>query len=296
MNQTNREYKNSVFKDLFSDEETALDLYNALTDSSFTIDDGLRFTTLENALFMGQLNDVSFTVSDKLVIFIEHQASISPNMPIRALMYIGRVYEKIIDRRAIYRTKFFTIPTPEFYVLYNGTDAYPDEKTLRLSDAFRCANIPGVGGENFQPLLPALELTVRVLNVNVGHNEKILEKCDVLRDYTVFIGQVRGRQRAGLTLKDAIAAAIDFCIANGILVEYLKNKGSEVRNMLFTEFNIEEAKEVWAEEIREEEQQKNTERLLEIARAMFTDGDSLEKIARNTGMPLETLKEKLIIQ
>ena len=91
MSHTNREYKNSVFKDLFSDEASALDLYNALTDSSFTIDDGLCFTTLENALFMGQLNDVSFTIGDKLVICIEHQASISPNMPIRALMYIGRV-------------------------------------------------------------------------------------------------------------------------------------------------------------------------------------------------------------
>jgi len=227
-------------------------------------------------------------------------------MPIRALMYIGRVYEKIIDRRAIYRTKLFTIPTPEFFVLYNGIDAYPDEKTLKLSDAFKRLNISGI--EN----LPALELTVRVLNVNVGHNEKILEKCNVLRGYAVFIEQVRGYQRAGRELKDAIAAAIDFCIANGILVEYLKTKGSEVHNMLFTEFNIEEAKEVWLEEAKEvwleeakevwleeakeEWLEEERERLLRVARAMFADGDSLEKIARNTGMPLETLKEKLRVQ
>ena len=294
MSQANREYKNSVFKDLFSDKATALDLYNALTDSSFTIDDGLCFTTLENALFMGQLNDVSFTIGDKLVICIEHQASISPNMPIRALMYIGRVYEKIIDRRATYRTKLFTIPTPEFYVLYNGADVCPDETTLRLSDAFRHVKIPGVES------LPALELTVRVLNVNVGHNEKILEKCDVLHNYAVFVGQVRDRKRAGLSLNEAITAAMDFCIANGILVEYLKNKGSEVHNMLFTEFNLEEAKEVWAEEVREEERLKTAERLeeerLEIARAMFIDGDSLEKIVRNTGTSLDALKEKLLVQ
>ena len=126
----------------------------------------------------------------------------------------------------------------------------------------------------------------------MGHNEKILEKCDVLRGYAVFVGQVRNRKRAGLTLNEAITAGIDFCIANGILVEYLKNKGSEVHNMLFTEFNLEEAKEVWLEEFREEER----ERLLGVARAMFTDGDSLEKIARNTGILLETLKEKLLVQ
>ena len=117
-----------------------------------------------------------------------------------------------------------------------------------------------------------------------------MEGCILLNN--VFVCQVRGRQRAGLTLKDATATAIDFCIANGILVEYLKSKGSEILNMLFTEFNLEEAKEVWKEEWLEEEQ----ERLLEIARAMFADGDSLEKIARNTKIPLETLKEKLLIQ
>ena len=301
MSQPNREYKDSVFRDLFHEAEAALDLYNALTDSRFTPDDELRFTTLENVLFMGQLNDVSFTIGNKLVIFIEHSSSICPNMPIRALMYIGRVYEKIIDRRATYRTKLFQIPTPEFYVLYNGADACPEEETLRLSDAFRLAGIPGIEG------LPTLELTVRVLNVNIGHNKKILEKCEVLRQYAFFVGEVHSRRNAGMTLEDAIPSAIDFCVANGILVEYLKTNSSEVRNMLFAEFNLEEAKEVWfgegieegiekgIEKGREEERLKNAEQLLEMARTMFADGDSLEKIARNTKIPLEILKEKLTI-
>jgi len=285
--QANREYKDSVFKDLFGDAETALELYNALTGRRFTIDDGLCFTTLESALFMGQLNDVSFTIGDKLVVFMEHSSTLPMNIPIRALMYMGRVYEKIIDRRAIYRTRLFTIPTPEFYVLYNGTDACPDDKTLKLSDAFRHVDIHG--GEN----LPMLELTVRVLNINVGHNEKILEKCDALRNYAVFIEQVRKHKQTGVTLEDAITAAIEFCVANGILVEYLKSKGSEVHNMLFTEFNLDEAKEVWFAEGREEGRE---EERLENARAMFAEGDSFERIARITGMPLETLKEKLTIQ
>ena len=79
----------------------------------------------------------------------------------------------------LYRTKLFTIPTPEFYVLHNGVDACPDENTLRLSDAFSRLNIPGIES------LPSLEPIIRVLNVNVGHNEKIFEKCDVLRGYAV---------------------------------------------------------------------------------------------------------------
>ena len=297
----NREYKNSVFKDLFHDEAAAIDLYNALTGSRFTIDDGLCFTTLDDALFMGRLNDISFTIGDKLIILIEHQASINQNMPLRALIYITRVYEKIIDNRAIYRSKLFKIPTPEFYVLYNGVKDCPDETTLKLSDAFKRVDIPGI--EKLP--LPMLELEVRVLNVNKGHNEEILEKCEVLRNYAVFIERIREYKKEGRSLEDAIAAAIDYCVARGILVEYLKNKGSEVRSMLFAEFDLETAQQVWREEGRVEGRVEGREEGIEIgidkgkletARAMFLEGDSLEKISRVTGIPLETLKEKLRVQ
>jgi predicted transposase/invertase (TIGR01784 family) len=79
--------------------------------------------------------------------------------------------------------------------------------------------------------------------------------------------------------------------------------------MLFTEFKMEEAQQVWFEEGREEGIEMGREEAqqawfeeglekgkLETARAMFADGDSLEKIARNTGMSLESLKEKLHVQ
>ena len=148
-------------------------------------------------------------------------------------------------------------------------------------------DIPGV--ERFL----SLELAVRVLNVNKGHNEKILERCEVLRGYAVFIGQVREYQQAGQTLEDAITAAIDYCVASGILVEYLISNGSEVRNMLFTEFNIEDAKQVWREEAFEEGIEKGK---LEDARAMFLEGFDFETISRVTKLPMEFLKEKLRVQ
>ena len=92
MSTPNLEYKNSMFKDLFADKTTVLKLYNALTGSSYTMEDDLHFTTIENALFMDRLNDISFTIGDKLVVLIEHQASVNENMPLRALIYIGRIY------------------------------------------------------------------------------------------------------------------------------------------------------------------------------------------------------------
>ena len=94
MGKPNREYKSSMFKDLFSNVTAALELYNALTSSHFTVDDGLFFTTLENALFMDWLNDISFMIGDKLVVLIEHQSSINENMPLRALIYIARFTRK----------------------------------------------------------------------------------------------------------------------------------------------------------------------------------------------------------
>jgi hypothetical protein len=95
---------------------------------------------------------------------IEHQSTPCENMPIRLLIYIARVFEKLfnIDRKlkqAIYRTKLLKIPKPEFYVLYNGKSEFPERKDLRLSDAFREANAPEwLGG--------FLELTVPVYNIN----------------------------------------------------------------------------------------------------------------------------------
>ena len=323
MYRANRKYKDSLFKDLFHDEAAAIELYNALTGSHYTVGDGLSFTTLEDALFMSQLNDISFTIGDRLVILVEHQASLNRNMPLRALMYIGRVYEKIIDRKATYRSTLLKVPTPEFYVLYNGTEDYPDADTLRLSDAFMYADISGINR------FPAMELVVRVININKGHSREILERSGVLNSYAVFVGQVRDHRKRGLELEDAITAAIDYCMANGILVEYLKNNGSEVRNMLFTEFNLEDAKEVWFEEgvekgiakgiekgiekgiakgiekgivkgieegIEKGIEKGRNEAMLENAKAMFADGLSIEQIVRITRIPMDILKEKLPIQ
>jgi hypothetical protein len=86
---------------------------------------------LEDALFNDHLNDISFVVGDTIVVLIEHQSTINPNMALRLLMYIGRIYEKIIAGRNIYSTKKIPIPHPVFIVLYNGTDPYPDEAIIR---------------------------------------------------------------------------------------------------------------------------------------------------------------------
>ena len=116
---------------------------------------------------MGMLNDVSFTIGGKVIFLVEHQSTISENLPIRLLLYIARVYEKIIEKKAMYRQKLMKIPTPELIVLYNGKSYYPDEKVLRLSDAFSEAPM-------HTEMFGGLELTVRVLNLQ-GHGRTRLK-------------------------------------------------------------------------------------------------------------------------
>jgi hypothetical protein len=186
-----RKYKDSVFTSLFKDKKRLLELYNALDGTSYKNPNIININTLEGVLFPDRQNDISFTIGDKLVVLIEHQSSINENMPLRFLIYISKVYEKIIDSDNIYKRDLIKIPRPEFIVLYNGIDKYPKEKILKLSDAFEKAGMKA----------PELELSVRVLNINKGHNLKLEQKSKSLAGYSAFVAKVREFQSAGDSLK-----------------------------------------------------------------------------------------------
>lgn len=158
-------------------------------------------------------------------------------MPLRCLMYAGRAYEQLVDKRARYQTSLAKIPTPEFYTFYNGVDNYPLEEELFLSDAFLCA-----------PDGNPLELKVKVININSDKAHSILTKCSVLREYSLFIDTVRKYSNE----KGSVKKAVNECIKKGILADYLARKGSEVMNMLIAEYSYEEDMLVKQEEAREE--------------------------------------------
>jgi hypothetical protein len=213
---TNRNYKSSLFSDLFSNPVILRELYPAISGETIKPDEKIEVNTLDNVLYMEQINDLSFTVGDRLVIVIEHQSSLNPNMPLRLLLYIARLYEKMIDRSKLYSTHAIPLPTPEFFVLYNGVEDYPDTGTLSLSEFFT---------EKLEKY--ALELTVTVFNINEGHNEGLLGKCKALKGYSVFIEKAREMEAKTHDRAAAIKQALRWCIDNGILVQYLKQKGSE---------------------------------------------------------------------
>jgi predicted transposase/invertase (TIGR01784 family) len=298
----NREYKNNLFTTLFSDAEKLLSLYNALADSDLPSDTAVEIATLEDVFFNYRRNDIAFVLDDRIVILIEHQSTISANMPLRLLIYAARVYEKLIDNRAVYKSKLLKIPKPYFIVLYNGPDKFPDEKTLRLSDAYR-ETPEALAGFN-----GSLELEVRVVNINKGRNEATVKKSDELYGYVRFVEKVREYQKAGLDLAAVITRALNDCIKEGILADFFKAHSSEVINMLTAEWDINIAKEVWKQEAwedgleeglekglekgREEglekgREEKNLETVIEMKNEGLTD----DVIARVTKLPIEKIRE-----
>ncbi|GHV86959.1 hypothetical protein AGMMS50255_2550 [Spirochaetia bacterium] len=209
----NREVKNSVFSLLFNDSAVLRELYQAIEEVSLPPNTPITINTLSNVLFMRQLNDLSFMVDKKLVVLVEHQSTINPNMPLRLLMYIARVYEKIFDKKKLYAKTALNVPWPEFIVLYNGVEPYPDQKTLKLSDMFEKVDHLKGG----QEISHELELVLRVYNINKGHNEAILQKCKELNDYSTFIAKAREYHREPGDEEKATIRAIKYCTENNIL-------------------------------------------------------------------------------
>ena len=136
----NRRYKDSVFVDLFGEDKNAkekfLSLYNALHGTTFDAATKLEPLRLEQVMYMAFRNDVAYLIDGKIIALTEHQSTINANMPLRFLQYAARLYERIQNPRNRYLKHLKKIPTPEFYVFYNGEEDYPESATLRLSDAF----------------------------------------------------------------------------------------------------------------------------------------------------------------
>ena len=270
---TNKKYKASVFSFLFSDPDILRELYCALEGVSLPPDTPVTINTLQDVLYMDRMNDISFEIGGKLVVLVEHQSTINPNMALRLLIYIARVYEKIIDNKTIYGTKQVTIPRPEFFVLYNGTAPYPDEKIIKLSEMFEDAASLGLPCK-----MPALELEVKVLNINQGRNEGIVKNSRTLASYSAFVGKVQEYVKSGKDRQEAMRAAVQYCHEHDILKEFLEKNATEVMNMLITEWSWDDAKEVWQNEARAEGREEGREEERDYFFELLDQGLSTEEI------------------
>lgn len=218
-------YKDRVFRLLYKDKGRLLELYNALNNTCYTDENDLTINTLENAIFMKMKNDVSFLIGWDMCLY-EHQSTYCPNMPLRGLLYLVDLYKKQIKDIDLSSRKQIKIPTPRYIIFYNGTERDEEEFTQKLSDAFEDT----AGG--------CLELTVRTLNINYGHNKALMDKCRTLADYSYFIAEIR-RNSETMSLQAAVVTAVNTCIEKDILRDFLLEQKAEVISMSIYEYNEE---------------------------------------------------------
>ncbi|MDE7133174.1 MAG: hypothetical protein K2O65_15535 [Lachnospiraceae bacterium] len=270
MNETNVQlnFKDTVFRMLFREKENLLGLYNALNRTAYTDVSNLEITTLENAVYMNYKNDISFVFDFELLLY-EHQSTYNPNMPLRDLFYVSRVLQRRIKDENLYSRKLVRIPAPRFVVFYNGTDFQPEQQVLRLSDAFEK-----------QQDQPALELTVIVYNINLGHNQELLETCGLLKEYAQYVEQVRSFAKA-MSFPEAVEQAVEHCIRNGILSDFLSENRAEAIAVSIFEYDeekhIRSERKEWREIGHAEGLAEGEARALQLMQKL-TESDKTEEL------------------
>ena len=225
-----RQYKDRLFKAIFENRVYLLSLYNAVNRSQYTDPDALDVNTIENSVYVGMHNDLSFIFHSELSLY-EQQSSYNPNMPLRGMLYFARLYEKVLTQRHkdVYNSRLVKIPTPKYVVFYNGQDIKPDLIELKLSDAFE---VPDSSGK--------FQWTATMLNINKGHNKKLMEHCKALEAYAEYVARVRRNIKDGMDKTGAIDEALDWAAKEDILNGFFRDRKSEVKAMSITEFDLDE--------------------------------------------------------
>ena len=287
MAKENREIKSSVFVDLFADDEkdgenNFLALYNAIHGTNLKREEIiLEHKKIPQSIYKPFDNDISMLINGRLIVLIEHQSTPNNNMPLRFLEYYVHLLYGIVPAEARYKEKLYKIPSPEFYVFYNGEKQLDLEFTMKLSDAFIA--------EQEEPLC---ELKAKFMNIRgeKGENLPVVQNCGILKEYCEFMDIVfkyQAELKSNPTKEDMEGCydkAIKEAIYKGILVDYLTRKGTEVRNMFFGEYDYDLDMKVKAEEAAEAKAE-------ETALKMLKKNYPVSDISEITGLPLEQVLE-----
>lgn len=281
-----RTMKDSLFHLLFGTEtykQNALDLYNAINDTCYTDLNALELTTIDDVVYMGVKNDASFLIEDEMNLW-EEQSTFSPNMPLRGMDYFAKLFSKYEAQHDLnlYGTKQLKLPTPRYFVFYLGTMDYPDVKTLRLSDSFE------------HPEKSSIEVTCTMININYGHNRELMEKCRALSDFSILIHRIREFQKQDCSIEDAVDQAVESCINDGHLTQFLKAHRAEVREMYATSMTFEKYVELEKRDARQEGIKEGIkEGEINLIKRLYENGQSIYQISEMLSWPVEEVERIL---
>ena len=297
----NRKHKDSLFVDYFSKDrdwkQHFLSLYNALHGTDLQVETTrLERVNLEQVLYMDYYNDIAVMVNDQFIMMIEHQTTINPNMPLRLLEYVSRIYGNMIDSKSKFSTQLIPLAKPEFIVFYTGKENIPPETHLHLSDAFKLNHI--------QNSELSLELVVKVCRINGKEPNQIVSQCSDLEQYVQFLKLIAEAKADGQV--KPLTRAIREAVRHNVLKDYLERKGGEVLSILMTEYDYatdiavkqEEAYAIGRNEgilvglergIERGIEQGAHQKALETAQNLLSMGFSPEQVAQGTNLPLDVI-------
>lgn len=282
----NKEYKSDVFSMLLQDKKRAMEIYNAINGTDYDDPELVEMTTLDDKSFsLTVRNDASFILDANLSLY-EHQSTYCPNMPLRDLLYFASIIQKRIkaQKRDIYGGRILKIPVPHFVVFYNGKEDAPDQYDLRLSDAFEK-----------ETKNPEIELVCHVYNINNGKNVPLLSKCQTLREYMYFVDMVRKNNEISGNLEDAIEKAINQCMEENVLRDFLAQHREEVMHVMTLDYTFERRLEMQRAEAIEDGERigkeiGKEEKLSEQIRKKIQKGKPLNQIADELEEVPETIR------
>ena len=286
---SSEKYKSRLFSYIFGREENkrwTLRLYNAVNHSDYKNPEDIQLTTIENVIYMGMQNDLSFIVADNASLFdimsiYEQQSSYNPNCPVRQFIYAGMLYEKYVHANHfnIYGTTLLPLPIPKLVVLYNGKTDKADDIVLKLSDSFRegirrelnekkAVSLDVDDSEEaidriLREADPDIEVRARMININYGHNAGILDQCKPLKEYAWFVDQVRIKAEK-MDIEQAIDQAVDEMPEDFEIKKFITDNRTEVAHMLLTEYNEAETMQMFKDEGRQEGRQEGLQEGTEL--------------------------------
>ena len=281
----NKNYKDGVFRLLFNEPKAASELYYALTCERCDEKD-IELITLGDVLASPFKNDLAFIVGEKAMIISEHQSTLNANMPLRILLYLGRLMENFLSlkdlKTSLYDARPLKLPSPQFVVLYNG-DAEWHVDNLSLSSLFN---------SDIEKALGYIELTVPIININKGKSPAIEARSKILSEYTALIATVKDFVKQGDIIDNAVKKAIKWCKGTGILEDFLLRHGGVIVSILSDEFDLEASRkndrEYWMEEGLKEGQKKEQ---INMVRKLKKTVLTLEQIAQISGLSVNDVEK-----
>ena len=103
----------------------------------------------------------------------------------------------------------------------------PERQLLKLSDMY-----------SVKEKRPKLELEATLLNISGTNNRKLKEACRTLRDYAIYTDKIRTYTET-MELPEAVDRAINECIKEDVLRNFLMEYKAEARAMSIFEYDQE---------------------------------------------------------